>query len=198
MLEQKKKETSTKWWQLLLGVVIIIALLVGVGFLVLGVWKVFKGLQKEVAAALIAASATILVSVLSVVGAKYYERKKAIEQEIREKKIPIYSEFVEFLFKLFLGEKASGQQMKEKDMEKFFMTFTQKIIVWGSDEVVSKYSRYRRLLINYNPNDDKTFGAMFELENLLLSIRKDIGHKSKKVNKGDLLGLFINDVDKHI
>ncbi|WP_043891131.1 hypothetical protein [Paenibacillus sp. Aloe-11] len=65
--------------------------------------SVFNGLQKEVAAALIAASATIVVSVLSVVVAKYYEKKRAIELEHRSKKIPIYEEFVEFLFKLLMN-----------------------------------------------------------------------------------------------
>lgn len=30
-----------------------------------------------------------------------------------------------------------------------------------------------------------------------MAIRKDMGHKNKGVTKGDLLGLFINDIDKY-
>lgn len=92
------KQAKTKWWQVLLSLIVVIGLCIALWYIAFGLWKVFSGLQKEIAA-LVAASATILVAVFSVTGAKYYERKQAIEQELRQRKIPIYENFIKFLFK---------------------------------------------------------------------------------------------------
>jgi hypothetical protein len=39
---------------------------------------------------------------------------------------------------------------------------------------------------------------MFEIENLLLAIRKDLGHENKGLAPGKVLGLFVNDIHEHI
>lgn len=190
------KSTRPKAWQVILVLTIFLGAIYLTWLSLTSVWKIFSGLQKEVAAALIAASATVVVSVITVIVGKYYERKREIELEHRNKKIPIYEEFVEFLFKLLMSEKLNDRQMTEDEMLKFFIMFTQKLLVWGSDEVVTQWSKYRRLLINENDVDTST--NMFELEKLLLAIRKDTGHKNKNFEKGEILGLFINDVDKYL
>jgi hypothetical protein len=197
-MKQSESKPKTKWSQLLLGFVLLIIIVAGLVFISIGLWNIFKGLQKEVAAALIAASTTILVSVFSITGAKYYDRRRSIEQELREKKMPVYFEFIEFNMKLLFSDKITGKAMSEKEMEKFLYAFTQKIMIWGSDEVVVAWSNYRRKIINYSPESDIGFTAMFELERLLLALRKDTGHKNKNIKRGDLLGLFINDVDNYV
>lgn len=191
------KQVKTKWWQVLLSIIVVAGLCIAVWYIAVTLWKVFFGLQKEVAAALVAASATILVSVFSVTGAKYYERKRTIEQELRQRKIPIYEDFIKFLFRLIGAEKLGCKPMNEKEMQEFFIEFTQKLMIWGSDEVVVKWSKYRRTLIKHS-GEQVDFNDMFELENLLLAIRKDTGHKNKNLKKGDLLGLFINDIENYI
>ena len=158
-------------------------------------FRVFNSLQKEVSAAIVAAMATIIVSILSITIGKYYERKRIIEKELREKKIPMYEEFIEFYFNLLMSKEMTGKEMTEKEMLEFFNKFTQKLTVWGSDDVVSLWSNFRRISIK--KQDRNTMEYMFEFEKLLLEIRKDTGHKSKKIKKGDLLGLFINDIDKY-
>lgn len=192
------KQVKTKWWQILLSIIVVAVFCIVVWYIAVTLWKVFFGLQKEVAAALVAASATILVSVFSVTGAKYYERKRSIEQDLRQRKIPIYEDFIKFLFRLIGAEKIGDKPMTEKEMQEFFIEFTQKLMIWGSDEVVIQWSKYRRASIKNFENGQADFNNMFELENLLLAIRKDTGHKNKNLNKGDLLGLFINDIENYI
>ena len=174
-------------------------LIIGIGYgfysLINYLIEVLTSLQKEVAAAIIAAMATIIVSILSITIGKYYERKMVIEKELREQKIPMYEDFIKFLFDLLLSDKVEGKQMTQGEMIVFFNEFTQRLIVWGSDEVVSQWSNYRRK-ISQNPTDTKT--SMFELERLLLVIRKDAGHKNKNIHQGGLLSLFINDIDNYI
>lgn len=192
------KQSKIKWWQVVLSIIVMGVLCIAIRYILVSLWKVFSGLQKETAAALIAASATILVSVFSVVGAKYYERKRVIEEELRQRKIPIYEEFIKFLFKIIGNEKLESESLNEKDMEKFFIEFTQKLMIWGSDEVIEQWSKYRKVSIEHFENGDSNLNDMFQLENILLAIRKDTGHKNKNLKKGDLLGLFVNDIEKYI
>ncbi len=187
---------QTKWWQVVLVIFLFAGMAVGTFYLVKWLVLIFSGLQKEVAAAIVAAVGTVLVSVISVIVGKYFERKRSIEQELREKKIPMYNGFVEFLFKVLMADKI-GKKMSEKDMTMYFIKFTQELLVWGSDEVVSLWSNYRRYFVDRD-KIDTSFNNMFELEKLLLAIRKDTGHKNKGLNKGDVLGLFINDIHKYI
>lgn len=188
---------QTKWWQVILVLIALVGMGIGLFYLIKWLILVFSGIQKEVAAAIVATVGTILVSVISVTVGKYYERKRSIEQELREKKIPMYNRFVEFFINFMMSEKLTGKQMGEKDALAFFNKFTQEIMVWGSDEVVSLWSSYRRIFINPD-NGETSYNNLFEFEKLLLAIRKDTGHKNKGLKRGDLLGLFVNDIDHYI
>ncbi len=161
------------------------------------IWHLFNSLQKEVAAAIVAGATTIIVSVLSINFARFYERKRIIEQELREKKIPMYNEFVEFWFKILMSDKIKDKKLSESDMMNFFIQFTQELMVWGSDEVLRSWSHYRRLYVD-NQLEIDSFKAMLEFEKLLFAIRKDTGHKNKGVKQGDLLGLFVNDIHNYL
>ena len=39
---------------------------------------------------------------------------------------------------------------------------------------------------------------IFAVERLLLAIRKDVGHKNRNLKQGDLLSIFINDIDSFL
>ncbi|HEY0772237.1 MAG TPA: hypothetical protein VGD31_18075, partial [Sphingobacteriaceae bacterium] len=85
--------------------------LVTLGLLGWGLWEainwylsIIKSLDKQVAAAIIAASTTIIVSVASLILAKHYENKRLIEKDIRDKKIIVYEKLMAYFFK-FMGAK---------------------------------------------------------------------------------------------
>jgi hypothetical protein len=40
--------------------------------------------------------------------------------------------------------------------------------------------------------------AMFLYEALIFSIRRDLGHRNKGLVTGDILALFVNDIDQHL
>lgn len=180
---------------LILGSLLIISLVYGLYSIVNYLISILASLQQEVSATIIAGMVTIIVSILSITIGKYYERKMVIEKELREKKIPMYEEFIEFFLNMFLSKKIKDKEMSDDEMNNFFNKFTQKLLVWGSDEVISQWSNYRRKVLK-NPQD--TEKTMFEFEKLLLAIRKDTGHANKNINQGDLLGLFINDIDDYL
>lgn len=186
-----------RWLYIALGLFFIICLFYGVYLISVKVIKIFLSLPPEISATIIAATSTIIVAVLSIVIGKYYEQKRVIENELRQKKIPMYESFIEFYFKILMAEKIKAKKVTNQDMMKFFNTFTQELIVWGSDEMINLWSDYRRKHIDDGSDKQGSpLQTMYDFEELLLAIRKDTGHRNKNISKGSLLGLFINDLDK--
>ncbi|MEC0126529.1 hypothetical protein [Paenibacillus pabuli] len=179
----------------LISVIIITIILIGLILMVVSITKLFMSIEKELAAAIVATTGTILVSVFSVIYTKYLEKKRKIEQELRDKKLPMYELFVNYWFDLMYKKKLTGEPMTEQEMVAFFKEFTQGLLVWGSDGVISKWSDFRVKMVSNREGFNENF--FFEFEELLLEIRKDTGHKNLKISRGDLLGLFINDIDKY-
>lgn len=151
-------------------------------------------LESDIAVAIVAASASIVVSALSLVGSKYLERRSSELQEIRKRKVPVYEELISTLFGVLFAEKAGRPKPSEQELMQFFADFTEKLVVWGSDGVISKFSEFRTAPLR----DVPPMELMFLYEELLLEIRKDLGHRNTSVKKGTLLSLFINDIHKYI
>ncbi|REB11597.1 hypothetical protein DVB69_00175 [Sporosarcina sp. BI001-red] len=187
---------SNKIIQFLLSIFIIVGFIGLVWYIFNRIWSLFSNLNDGVLAAIVTAITTFLVTFISIISAKYYERKLLIEKEMRDKKIPAYNEFIEFIFKI-LDQENKKKKITEQEMTQFFSTFTRQILVWGSDEVIAQWSSYRRSALS-EVSDGASNNSMFELEKLLIAIRKDTGHKNSNIKKGDLLRLFINDIDNYI
>lgn len=130
---------------------------------------------------------------------RYLERKKEIEFEIRIKKIPIYEEFLSFYFKVILGDK-NGKKISHTETVIFFRELHQKVIVWFPENVLKLYIDWKSKLQEYSENSDESILKELLLiqEQLMKEIREDIGHTNKKIKKGDLSSLYINDIKKYL
>ncbi|HEX9929724.1 MAG TPA: hypothetical protein VGB02_14420 [Pyrinomonadaceae bacterium] len=188
------QNVQLSWQQIFIVITTLILILV---FLVLVLWLVFYGVSSLASreltpilptlgiglAAIITASATIFAAIRT----KSIERLKEIEQELRKQKAPIYEEFADFLLNKVLQNKASSEEMLE-----FVMKFHQKMIVWGDDKVIKAWVDFRKEI----DTPTNKYHGLFQIENVLFKIRADMGHSNKGLEKGDLLRLFINDMDK--
>lgn len=152
--------------------------------------QIFHGVNPTVAAAAVTAMSTVIITVATLVIGRYIEKRKAIETEIRASKIPVYSRLVSGLFTLLQTEAGPQQTVAA---ETLFRELTPDLITWSSDEVLVEWSRFKRTVSNLPPEE-----AVFALEKVLMAIRRDYGHKGSKVEDGDLLGLFINDIDTYV
>jgi len=61
-------------------------------------WRVLTALDSAAAAAVITASATVLISVVSLLVSRNWEQRRAIEEAHREHKRAIYEDFMQFWF----------------------------------------------------------------------------------------------------
>jgi len=169
------------------------------GFLIYKIIELlFENISKinpNIVVAIIAGTVTITGYFIT----RYFEKKKIIEQQIREQKLPAYEEFIDFLFSIFKQTK-NNKQINDKKLEEFFWSMNKKSILWLSDKTLKSYVTWKKLTSSYADVEDKTeFDSliiMSSLENLLKDFRSDIGHKNKNIVDGDILSLFINDWGK--
>lgn len=157
----------------------------------------FAGLDAKYGAALVAAAGTIIVSVISVVVSRFLESRATIRKEHREKKIPVYEDLLRFMFKTMMGAK-TGNAPNEKEVTAFMSDFTQRSMVWASDEVLNAWIKFRSASIDHSGSQDNPLALMFVYEDLIREIRKDLGHKNKGLTNGKLLSLFVNDIAKYV
>jgi len=179
--------------QLAIGFAVIAAVAYGLYIVVRESVRVFTSLDSDIAVSIIAAAATVFVSVLSIVLGKVYEARSLVQKEHREKKVPVYEDLMQFMFRVLMSSK-TGEAVPEKEMLDFMIRFNQRIMVWGSDEVLASWVAWRRSAVT----GADPYGLMFSYEKLVLSIRRDLGHANKGLGTGDILRLFVNDIDDHL
>lgn len=175
-----------------------IALALLIGGAVLAVWLVIRlitSVSPQVAASLITASIAALVATVSLFYSRLLDRRKDIEQEHRKQKIPAYEKFMEFWFKALFASKLGLEPVDEHSVAEFARDFSQQMIIWGADDVVTGYVAFKNAFTN-SPGLTTANGAaaLFLFEEFLFALRRDIGHKNKKLKRGDLLSLFVNDM----
>jgi hypothetical protein len=155
------------------AVVFLAVVAAGVGWTL---WRAVLAVTPQVNAGVAAAVATAVGSLLTLATTKQLDRLWQIEQQNRAQKIPIYEEFMTFLFRVFLGQR-NNDPISEQEMTRFATDFTRKLIVWGSDAVLAEYGAFR---VRSQAHDDTSGLALaYQLENVLFAIRRDIGHRNR-------------------
>jgi hypothetical protein len=85
----------------------------GIYFIAAKVFRSLTNIESDITVAIVAASATITASVVSLVISKVMETRAAITQELRAKKIPIYEDLISTAFKFQFAEKLGEKPMSE-------------------------------------------------------------------------------------
>ncbi len=184
------KSSNTGFRVIAVGVVALLGVAAVVLILVSGaVWHL-NMLESQVAAAISAASATAITSVIALLISKRYERRAQIAQDIRTRKTTVYEELISVLFTALYADKMGRKGKKENDILKAMVTITPKMIVWGSQEVIQAWNAMRSHDLENATHDE----SMILWNQLMIAIRKDLGNEVDKLQNLDLLRLFINDL----
>lgn len=157
----------------------------------------FKGVNSTVAAAIVAAVATGIASLLAVFLQRRYEERQQFASASREQKVKLYETFLRSWFDVFGVGVVRTPEESQDVMTASLATITKMIpemISWASDSFLIQWSRLRRATIT-GDSDEKRFNLL-NFEEVLLAIRSDLGHKNQGIETGDLLGLWVNDIDE--
>lgn len=190
----------TRLWQVispLIALAIVAALIYGFYRFIIEAIRVFGLLDKTVEAAIIAACATIVASVITIVLGNAYASRLHNEKANRDKKIPIYERLIGFTFQMLQGS-LIGKPVDESDMAQFMLDFNAPFTVWASDGVLAAYVKWRRFITNKAAIEAQPHNVLFLYETLIFAIRQDLGHKNSGLTKGDVLAIFVNDVDTYL
>jgi len=144
----------------------------------------------EVIAAIISASALVLVAVIGAALSRYFDRRQQIEQEQRQRKAEVYAKFLEYWFwAMRERSKASEKEKRARQLE-YQREIPQKLAVWGSEAFVKEYGAWF--------HSDRQQGSILEFESLIRTIRADLGFKDKDLVEGDLLKLSNKGVNEYL
>jgi hypothetical protein len=151
--------------------------------------------QSQLSVAIVAGSIAASASLISLFVTKHLDRKATIQQENRSKKIPVYEELLGLFFEVFYATKsakAEDQHSFSPELLTKFTNMSQKLIIWGSDDVIKAFANFRTGAVEKNDS----MALVNSLGSVFLAIRRDLGHKDVKLSHQDLLKLFINDLPK--
>ena len=162
----------------------IVALAVLVGLVGLAGWIVYSSMTT--APAVVAAVITGFAALIGLAAQRYLEQQREDLRARRERMAPIYEDLVQLLF----DASKSGSAVEE-DMVQFFEKLAKHLLVWGSEPVIAAVNRWRALVAL----DDGGPHSLFAYEDLLFAIREDLGNDRKDLHPGDLLRVFVKDID---
>ncbi len=183
--------------QLLVGFFFLGLLVVVLGFVMRWVLQGLLRVDPELGAALATGFVAVVVTVLSVAVSKYYERKSTVEQALREQKVPIYEKLIDFIFRITFAEKRGESMPSDQEMVLFMTELTRDLVIWGSPDVIRSFSSFKRLSASL-ADSGAYIPIMFAVEDVFRAIRKDLGHGDTLLKKGDILAIYINDIDQYI
>lgn len=154
--------------------------------------QITSNMDAVIIVALITGGVSIIGVIFSSIVAKVLEYRQETNRYLYEKREEPYSQFIEMVYKLQQMSK-NGDQYSEKEMMADIVQFSKKLTLWGSNSVIKQWLQFRE-----NSQDPASAADnLFVLENIIFEIRKDMGQKKGKLEQGDLLAFFINDIKQY-
>jgi len=163
--------------------------------IVLFMWFFIELLLKsdpKISASIIGGMFTIILGISVVLLTQYQIRRRNIEEAHREKKVKIYSDFLNIVKNLFQQNNSNSSNVKkisDKKLVDFMATYKTNIILWGSPEVLIAQAEYES-------KSQKGKNSFLELDNLYRAIREDIGLTNRGLKPLHFIKMYLSDPDE--
>ncbi len=142
-------------------------------------------------AAVIAAVATVLVSVSSLIWSNRSQQRQSIQQEQRKQRAAVYEELLVYWLGVMRGERRRASEKQRKEMDNaYYRSVPPKMLAWASEPVLKEYALHAAPL-----EEGEEDRSILDFEELLFAIRKDLGYSNEGLKRGDLLRTFLTGVD---
>ncbi len=114
-----------------------------------------------------------------------------IRNEQKPKKVEIYEKVINLFFDSIFAQKLGQEPKTEEELVKSIHDMTPDLILWASDDVLNLYIKFRQIA----NNQDSSTTPILLFGQMLLAMRKDLGHQNNQINQESILGTFVNDVE---
>jgi len=164
--------------------IVVVLLLLGGAAYVIG-----KGSLEE--PSVTAALVTALSAVILLVVQRDRENAREAARAHREQLAPLYEQLFEKFYK--------GVDFQDQTEVEFVERLQRKLVLYGASGVVLAWITWLRSMPGQEQNTDEADPSLLlRWEKVLLAIRKDLGHSNSDLEPGDLLRIYIYDVDKYV
>ncbi len=92
-----------------------------------------------------------------------------------------------------MASKLGREPRTDEELTRKLADITPELILWASDDVLPLLIKFRRVSINNEKNSSRT--PITLLGQILLAIRKDLGHQNRQIDQATILGTFVNDIE---
>lgn len=179
--------------QTLVGLIVILATLATIVWIGSGLINLLTA-ESDLLQAIITGIPAIIIAVVCFFIAKVQDRKAAEEAQLREKKAPVYEGILGVLYSA-VRHSVERDEIDKKNIEKELFEVMEKLTLWAPPEVVQEYYEFKKNGRSMNPKNP--YSVFDPVSNLILAIRKDLGHDDKNIGPEEILGLFVTDIDKY-
>jgi hypothetical protein len=169
------------------------AWLVWQGVTVLGGWLQAAQLEAPFVQALLLA----IFAFFGIVYGKISERRTDVELRLHEKKIAVYDQFMTVLFTVVnqAADQDGGENLRttvdvSPQTQETLRALARQLTLWGSNGMIREFGVFSRIARTYPA------AGVFQLQAILLQMRRDLGHSRVGIGDRDLLRLFVNDIDE--
>jgi hypothetical protein len=180
-------------WSLLIGLAVLGALGYGAYWGLSRLIVQLASLTSDVSKAIVAAGATVVVATVSLVFGKIWEQRLKLQDEVRQRKLPVYQAHLQFMFKTLFASKDGKTETPQQEVVDAFRDFTGQILVWGGAEVIKTWTTFKL----HDWQGKEPLAGFYKFEAFIKAIRKELGNKNENLAEGDLLKLFVNDFDTY-
>ena len=196
MSKQRASSRILGAMQVLLALAILASLAAGVFFLLRWSVTTILHLQSSVASVLVAGLLTLLTSLVVSGLNRYSEENRKERERLREAKRPVYEHLLGTIFGIFHKVRQSTETPVEDDPELIghMQQIMENLVVWGSDDMVRIWGGWMRNANSVQSQSDPRI-ALLAMAQLMMSIRKELGHTKTNITHKELLSLFITDID---
>jgi hypothetical protein len=139
-----------------------------------------------------AALSPFLAALLGLVGLLYRherERREAVERQLSEHKYRAYIELLDIFFDLIKSTKVDRKTPLAKVTNRM-IDASKDLMVYGSDQVVTIYQQWLKDAREGRAGGLRLFG------DLVVAIRRDMGHSKTKITSDQILRQLIIDYDE--
>lgn len=116
-------------------------------------------------------------------------RLRALEERVAERKYDLYQPFLKSLGDTLTPSRKEQAVKGQEDAMADFQSF---VTVWGSDEVVEKFYRFRVASAGNPPS----LVIMRLMSDFLLAVRRDIAWPGTELDGMHMIAMRINDIDE--
>lgn len=173
----------------ILGVIGVTVIGAALYFILKYFFSFFSSFNTQTTTALLVVTIPVIASIITVYLGRSFEKQKTIQEKLRENKVPIYDEFITNVIAYLLDKDKDKNAI---ELAVFFQKMTPRMIIWADDEVLKAWADFRTV----TTTTTDTMIMIKKFEDLMLAMRKDLGHSNKKLNNHEVLKCFINDIEE--